>query len=76
MGAPRHSSKRTQLGIVVSVSTKKTVERLAKASGRSQAQVSEELIEKGLAYDGAIATMMRKLDAIAAAVQAEPERAT
>ena len=71
----QRTTKRTQLGIIVSVRTKKTVERLAKASGRSQAQVSEQLIEKGLAYDGVLAGMMRKLDAIAAAVQAEPERA-
>jgi phosphohistidine phosphatase SixA len=69
----RHTRKRVQLGIIVSTRTKKTVERLAKASGRSQAQVSEELIEKGLAYDGAIAAMMRKLEEIAAAIQA-PER--
>jgi hypothetical protein len=64
----QRANKRTQLGIVVSTRTKKTVERLAKASGRSQAQVSEELIEKGLVYDDLLAGMAKKLDAIAAAV--------
>jgi hypothetical protein len=60
----RRTRKRAQLGIIVSTNTKKTIERLARESGRSQAVVSEELIEKGLAYDGAIAAMMAKLDAI------------
>ncbi|HEY2535254.1 MAG TPA: hypothetical protein VGJ20_46415 [Xanthobacteraceae bacterium] len=56
--------KRVQLGIIVSRETKKTVEDLARDSGRSQGQVCEELIAKGLAYDSTLAGIRDELETI------------
>jgi predicted DNA-binding protein len=56
--------KRPQLGIIVSQETKDRIERLAQASGRSQGQVVEQLIERAILYDSVIAAMNRTLDDI------------
>lgn len=61
---PTRQKKRVQLGIIVSRETKKTVADLARDSGRSQGQVCEELIEKGLAYDSTLAGIRNELEAI------------
>jgi predicted DNA-binding protein len=61
---PSRHKKRVQLGIIVSRETKKTVADLARDSGRSQGQVCEELIEKGLAYDSTLAEIRNELEAI------------
>jgi hypothetical protein len=75
MAFPRTTKKRIQLGIIVSAKTKKMIERRARATGRTQAVVSEQLIERGLLLDGTLALMMLKLDAIAGAVQAREREA-
>jgi hypothetical protein len=61
---PSRQMKRVQLGIIVSRETKKMIEGLARDSGRSQGQICEELIKKGLDYDSVLARIRDELEEI------------
>jgi hypothetical protein len=56
--------QRVQLAFIAKVKTKQEIERRARASGRSQGQVVEELVEKAIAYEDLVNTFGRALEDI------------
>jgi hypothetical protein len=67
MGRPLKPTKRKriQLGLIVSAKTKNFIDKEAKASGRSQSQVAESLIERALQYDALdLNALNKKFDVI------------
>jgi hypothetical protein len=56
--------QRVQLAFIASVKTKREIERRAAASGRSQGQVVEELVERALTYEDLVKTFGRALEEI------------
>jgi hypothetical protein len=61
---PARQKKRVQLGIIVSRETKNTIAEMARVSGRSQGQISEDLIEKGLKFEPTLAGIRGELEEI------------
>src|SRR5215831_14540154 len=60
----KKQKKRIQLGVIISVAAKRKIEEMARNEGRSQGQICEELIKKGLDYDSRLAAIHDKLEEI------------
>jgi hypothetical protein len=57
-------AERYSLGLIVTAEMKRLIDETAKATGRTQSQVAELLMEKAVTYDRMIAAMNRSLDEI------------
>ena len=62
---PALKHKRVSLGLKVTAKTKALIESLAQASGRTQSQEAEFLIERCLQYDETLRAMRRSVELIA-----------
>jgi hypothetical protein len=71
-GAAAGRGKRIQFNILVSAQTKKAIAGLARDTGRSQSQICEALLAKGLEFDRTLVEIINKLNAIERALF-EPE---
>jgi hypothetical protein len=58
------TTKRVSLGLKVSEEIKRLIDSLAQASGRTQSQEAEYLIERALQYDRTMASMRTTLEKI------------
>ena len=58
------SRERFSLGLVVTAEMKQLIDETAKATGRTQSQVAELLMERAVQYDRTIAAINRSLDEI------------
>src|SRR5262245_60849443 len=56
--------ERYSIGTIVTAEMKKLIDETAKATGRSQGQVIEHLIEKALTYDRIVSGMNKSMDEI------------
>jgi hypothetical protein len=61
---PAAKRERQQIGLIVTAEMKRLIDEMAKASGRTQSQVAELLMEKAVQYDRTIAAMNKSLDEI------------
>jgi hypothetical protein len=57
-------AERYSLGLIVTAEMKRLIDETAKATGRTQSQVAELLMEKAVQYDRTIAAMNKSLDEI------------
>jgi hypothetical protein len=62
--AAEQKRERFSLGLIVTAEMKQLIDETAKATGRTQSQVAELLMERAVQYDRTIAAMNRSLDEI------------
>jgi hypothetical protein len=61
---PEQRRERYSLGLIVTAEMKRLIDETARATGRTQSQVAELLMEKAVQYDRTIAAMNKSLDEI------------